>query len=376
MPRIRRTPRRLTLVAAALPLVTLVGCGQAAQSTRASVQSDLQKASDHLLDSKAMAVILSVQDSKGTLRNGLLADADPPPAAVVDSLLGGTVSVTIDPTGDRTVRDLQKASPSMSSAEQLKAVNASFVVSADGGPVVELRLADGDVYARVDLDRLTSLAAKGGGEDDLSTSLEQLESSAGPKLQPLVTDLKAGRWVKVPLAQYADRLAELGRSSGSPTPTPSVDGQQLSDDLLAAVRPFVQVTDAGGDGGERLIDVRIQAKQALRALLDTLKRSLPAAAGLDQLDSSAADKLRDGTVDGRVTLKDQHLTSVTADLASLVKVAPEDPTVPDLTGSSLKLSVDDSADAVDVPGDVSSYDVGPLLESLLSSVGSAMPLAS
>lgn len=374
-----RTTRRVAVVAAALPLLTLAACGQATQSKRASVESDLHTASDHMLDSKAVSMTLAIEDSKDTLRAGLLKDSNPPPAQLVDSLLGGTVSMTIDPTGSRTLRDLQKVAPTLSPADQLKAVNASFSVQADGGAVAELRLADGDAYVRVDLKRVQSLADKSGSGKDLSAGLDSLESSASPQLKPLVTDLKAGKWIRVPLAAYADRLSDIGKQSrgATPTPTPSVDSKQLSDDLIAAIRPFVQVTDAGGNEGKRVLDVKIQAKQALRALLDTLKRSVPAASSLGTLDSGVAEKLRDGTVNGTVTLKDGHLTTVTADLQSFVAVAPADPEVPDLSGSTLRLAIDDNAKAVDVPTDVSSYDVGSLLDQVLARVpGAARTLPS
>ena len=47
----RRLPAALAVVA--LPLTALVGCGQAEQAARSSIESELAKASEHLLDSEA-----------------------------------------------------------------------------------------------------------------------------------------------------------------------------------------------------------------------------------------------------------------------------------------------------------------------------------
>lgn len=357
--------RRLTTSAAVvvLPLGALVGCGQVEQAQRATVEQEVQQASDHLMDSKSTSLRMGFTDPQGTIAKGLREGRDPLPAGVVDTLLGGSVAITVDPAGDRTMRDVQAADPATPTGEALKLVNVGYSIDADGGPLAQLRLVDGDIYVTADAGRITGIAEKA-GESGIEAQLDELEQTAPPELRPLVSDLRAGEWVKIPLADYADELTELSRRGGTPQPTPSVDGKKLSDDLLAAVKPFTEVTDAGGDEGTRVLNVKVQARQAIEAALDVVSRS-GAVPGLEDMEPPTVQEVPDGAVEGKVTLKDSHLTEVSLDLASIARLAPADEDTPDLTGTTVTLSVDDSADEVTVPDDVSDVDVRPFLEQLL-----------
>lgn len=355
----RRVPAALAVVV--LPLTALVGCGQAEQSTRSSVEAELRQAGDHLLDSESTTVTISLDDAKGTAKAAITNGPDAAPEAVADALLGGSVSFTIDPASGKTLRDLQSTDPATPPAESLKLVNMAFSVDADGGPLVQVRLVGGDLYTAVDLERIGGLADKA-GEPDFSAQVDEFARSAPPDFQPLVADLQDGKWVRLPLAEYADQLNELG---SPPAGAPSPDPDKLASDLLAAVRPFVEVTDAGDKGDQRILDVRVQAREALKALFDVVGRSVP---GLDQLPAQQLDTLAAGTVDGKVFLEDSHLTKLSLDLSSIARVSPDGSTAPDLTGSTLTVSVDDSADEVEVPEDLSSVDVGVLVEQFLGSL--------
>jgi hypothetical protein len=364
----RHGGRRLAATAAVvvLPLTALVGCGEVADAKRASVESDLQSASDHLMGSGSLQVAFRFADPQGTAKKAIVADSsEGDPAALADSVLGGTVRFTLDPTGDTTIGQLKDLDPAAPPAEQLKRVNVALSVESKGGAVAQLRLVDGDLYVAVSRERIEELGAQGGA-DDVGTSIDEALTEAPPEYQPLIQDLSDGKWVKVPLTQYVDRLAELGDSSA--TPAPQVDGDKVAADLLAAVKPFTEVIDAGGDDGKRVLDVRVQAKQALKAALDALKKSAPQVPGLADLDTTALDELKDGTANGQVVLEDEHLTEVSVDLPSLIALAPEPPTQ-DLAGTRLVLAVDDSADEVSVPDDVSDVDVAALVDQLLEELG-------
>lgn len=356
--------RRLTTTAAVvvLPLGALVGCGEVEQAQRATVEQEVQQARDHLMDSKSTSLRMSVTDPQRTIAKGLRKGPDPLPAGVVDTLLGGSVAITLDPAGDRTMRDVQAVDPSTPTGEALKLVNVGYRIDADGGPLAQVRLVDGTVYVTADAGRITGIAHKA-GKSDVDAQLDELEQTAPPELRPLVSDLRAGEWVKIPLADYVDELAELGRRGTTPQPTPSVDGKKLSDDLLTAVKPFTEVTDAGGDAGKRVLNVKVQARQAIEAALDVLSRS-GAVPGLEEMPPTVKE-IPDGAVEGRVTLEDSHLTEVSLDLASVARLAPADEDTPDLTGTTVTLSVDDSADELTVPDNVSDVDVRPFLEQLL-----------
>ena len=130
------------------------------------------------------------------------------------------------------------------------------------------------------------------------------------------------------------------------------------------MRPFVTVTDAGGDAGQRVLDVQVQARKAVEALVQTFTRLAGPAAGTDPLPADALDGLGDGTAAGRVTLQDGHLSSLALDLGSVARLATE-PGAPDLAGSTLTLTVDDTADEVAAPSPVSDVDVAELAESAL-----------
>lgn len=366
--------RRLTagLALVALPLGAAVGCGAAAESKRDDVQTSLQKASDNLKASGSMSVTMRFDDGSGSIKKATTSGEDALTPDQADLLLGGTISMTVDPAAGKTLGDVAAADRSLPPAEQLKLTNFSVSVQADGDPLAQLRVVSGDLYANVSLDALSDVAKRGGSTTDLGAQVDDLAASAPAELQPLVTDVRAGKWIKLPLAAYADQLAQLQKTV--PTPSASVDPQKLSADLLAAVKPFVAVTDASSDGGDRVLDVKVQAKQAIKAALETLKSMGPALPGLDTLDTTGVDKIGDGTVNGQVTLSDDHLTKLTVDLQSAVALAPPGATpAPDLTGGTLTVDVDDSADEVTVPDDVSSVDVDALVKGLVGSLGGSLP---
>ena len=358
-----RTPlaRRLTALALlALPLGAAAGCGATPSAVRSNVEAELQQASTHLQDSRSTSMTLRFEDPQGTAKKALTSGDDPARPALADALLGGTVSITVDPTGERTLRDVRGAGPDVPVAEQLELANLAFSISADGGALAQVRIVGGDLYVSADVSRIFALAEKA-GDVDASQQLEALVGQAPPQLMPVLRDLQAGRWLKLPLAKYATQLDRLARTQ----PPPSADPEELGNDLLAAVRPFVTVTDAGGEDGARVLDVQVQARKALEAVLDTIRSVSPTVPGLDELDSAALPEITDGTVDGQVLLQDGHLTRVTLDLASVGRLAPEGERSPELAGTRLALDVDDTADEVVVPDDVSGVDVGEVVQGLI-----------
>lgn len=356
--------RRRTAVAAALALPLVVaGCGAAEQAQRRTVEAELQSASAFLLDSRALSVQMAFTDPAGSARRALTSAEGAAPEALADVLLGGSISWTIDPAGERTMRDLQDMPEDTPAAEVFAAMDLSVAVAADGGPIAQLRLVDGDLYAAADLGRIGSIAGKAGGPE-AADSVDDLAQQAPPGVAPLLEDVRAGEWVRLPLAPYAKTIDELGASEA-----PAPEG--LEDDLLAAVKPFVQVTDAGGEGGERVLDVQVQAKKAVEALISAVQRTA-LAPQLDDVPADALSGMTDGTVEGQVRLQDGHLTSVVLDLASAARLSTQ--TVPDLFGSTLTVTVDDTADEVVAPEPVSDIDVAELVEGLMGGAGAGADL--
>lgn len=352
----------------ALPLAAAVGCGSATGAAKQSVQTSLQKASDNLGTSRAASFVLRFDDPKGSLKKQVTSGKDPASSQLADVLLGGTVSFTIDPTGSTTLRDLQAAPAGTRASTQLDAVNLAMSVQADGGPLAQVRLVRGDVYLNVGLDTVQDVLRRSGSATDVRRSLDQAAQGAPGEVGPLLADVKAGKWVKIPRSAVAQGL---DRQGATPTPTPSVDSTRLGNDLLAAVRPFVAVTETATSGGTRTIDVKVQAKQALKAVLAQLRTVQQSVPGLAQLDTSGLDEIGDGTANGAITITDDHFRRLTLDLASLSALAPPTPgsAAPDLTGSALALEVDDAAKEVTAPDDVSPVDVTSLVSQLAPALG-------
>lgn len=350
----RRLPAVLAVVA--LPLTALVGCGQAEQAARSSIETELTRAGEHLLDSEATSVVMSFDDPYGTAERAATSGEDPVSAELADVLLGGSIAITVDPVSG-TLRELQAADPATPPSEALRLTNLAISVDADGGPLAQVRLVEGVLYASVDLDRITGIAETAG--EPGGGMVDELAASLPPDLQPAVTDLQDGRWLRLPIEPYAGTLDELA-APGTDTPSPAPT--QLANDLLAAVKPFVEVTDAGGDGAERVLDVKVQVRKALDALLASVTSS-GAVPGLEELPTDALEGLGEGTADGQVTLQDSHLTRISLDLASVARLSPDAAEAPDLTGSTLVVTIDDTAEGVAAPDDVSPVDLAELFAS-------------
>ena len=198
-----------------------------------------------------------------------------------------------------------------------------------------------------------------------------------PALKQAVVDVRAGKWLKIDLASYVVDLASLADSvrpgltkQGSPDRTQL---QDLGRRLFASVRPSVKVVEAGGSSSDRVLQVTVRARRAVKAALDVLKASkaLPFGPALARVSPADIDReLADGAVKGSVSLRDGHLRQVALDLEWLRSLDPK--AGPDsLAGSRLVVDVDDHAQEVAVPTEVSSFDAGAFLQDLLQAFGPA-----
>ena len=364
-----RTRLGLTAAALALPLA-LAGCGGddtgegGGGDGEAKEPADLGAAYDRLLDAQTATFTLSLDDGDGNLKRLATEDeTDPLNDETADTVIGGKVVVTIDPAGDATLREATQVDPAASPADQLTAVNYSVSVEADGGPVAQLRLVDGALFAAVDFDRIDGIA-EGAGEEPLGPQLDGFAAQS-PELAAAVEDLRAGQFLTLDLAPLLSTFEGLA----GPTPTGApVDGAQLAEDLLAAVQPHSTVT--GGEEGT--FDVTVKAKPALQAASQVFAE-LPIPGVTDAIDPAQFEALDDGDLRGTVSLQGESLSQVTLDLDSVNDVNAPDEEDVELAGSDLVLGIDDEADEVTAPGEVSDVDLNALVMSFFGAFAGTMP---
>jgi hypothetical protein len=371
----------------ALPLAGAAGCGA---EKRRTIKAEFASAQTNFENSKAASITLRFDDSKGTASKLATKDGNTS-KALVDALLHGSVTYVVDPASDATLKSLSTkgGTSSKSLSDQLKKVNLAFVVRDSSAVLGEIRLVAGVLYAHVDLTEIGKLA-KAGGVKDFDSKLDDAITSAGPQFATGIADVRAGKWIKLPIASYVDKLQDLAKSftpgrSGGTTKPPAPTNAELTDlgnKVFAAVKPYVKVTDANDSSKDRVLDVNVKVRPALKAVLAVLQGSkgLPFAGFLKSVTPAEIDKkITDGSAHGTITLKSGHLTQVTLDVESirtLDATAGKD----SLEGSSVVLDFNDHADEVKVPTDVSAFDVGALIDQFLQGFGqsfgsSTAPLA-
>jgi hypothetical protein len=354
-------------LALALPLAGAAACGADKKKT---VKQEFASAEAHLKDSKAASFTLRLDDSKGALAGLAAKESDAPPKAVLDALFKGSVTYVVDPVGDATLKSVQSQGVSSEQLKkQLSSVNASFVIRDDKTEVAELRVVAGDLYLKVDLSEIGRLA-KQVGVDDFDAQLDSAAAEMGPEFRTLVADARAGKYLKLPLANYLDQLQELAGAVPSPVPSTADDLGKLGSSLYGAIKPYVKVTDANDSSDERVLDVKVQVRPALKAALQVLKaeKSLPFLGPiLGQADPAEIDRnVSNGEAHGTITLKKGHLTQFAVDLESLRLLDPAEKAGEDsLAGSRIVVDVDDDAEQVAVPTNVSSFDVGKLIDQFM-----------
>ncbi len=380
----RRHRLGLTLTAAVLPL-TLAACGSTASTTgsgssgngSAKVAStpgaDISKAYDNLMKAKSATFTLSLKDADGNLKKAASEGKDGLSPAAADALLNGTVSLTIDPSGDLTLGQVTDADPGASLQDSLSRVNIAVAVKTGDKDLLGLRLVDGTLFARVDFGTLDQIAAAT-GSDPISPSLDEAGQSL-PQLGAAITDLKAGKWLKLDLAPLAGQLESLTGAAGgaSPSAMPQLDGQKLATDLVAAVKPFTEVT--GGKDGK--YDVSVKARGAVTAAANVLADSLGGlgtSVGIspDTLRNPDLGGLQDGPLTGTVELDGDSFKQLTLDLSSIKDVVPATENVPDLAGGTVVLDIKDDADQIKAPDNVSAVDLNALLTQFLGVLGQGL----
>lgn len=353
-------PAALLAGALAVPLL-LTGCGAATSAAASSLEEDNARAQKALREATSVAVGLELSDPDGDLRKALTSGADAMSAEQADVLLGAGLSFVVAAADGKRLAEL--GDPAAPAAEQVDAADVAIRVEAGDGRLAELRLVDGVLYAGAEEAGVERVLSAFEGPD-----LDALAADVPPDLASLVTDLRAGKWLKLSVGEYVDDLQELSGQGASPAP----DGaalQQLAADLSAAVTPAVKLSELGTDGGTRTVSVEVQVDKALAAVGGVLDASsadlgLPEALGLQDLSSEVSSD----PVTAKLTIEDGHYTRLELPLQELADLDPTpDADVPALGSSALVLTLDDSAGEVEAPTDLSGFDLDQLVEGLLGS---------
>ncbi len=364
------TTRKLSVLAAALALpLALTACGGAEKAKQAGdLSTDNNAAKEALQNAKSAGFTLRFNDPDGALRRALEKPADPSdavPASVADALVKGSITIRVDGAGEAKAFDFS-ALRGKSTAEQLQAGNVEIVVRGGDADLLQLRIVEGTAYATSDVNKLDEMIKADGGGKGIQEGLQ----GAPPAIRTAVNDMRAGKWVKLPITPYIAKLEQLGQqlqqqSGASPSATP--DPAELLDKLLASVQPHVRLADLGKSGDVRTATVKVNVKEALTALTKTSSSlfggAVPGAGSTDKLFAGLADT----PVEGKLTIDDGHYTSLEVGMAQLVELdkTPSAET-PDFGASSLLLDIDDDAGAVDAPDDLSSADIASLVDQFFS----------
>jgi hypothetical protein len=346
----------------ALPLGAAAGCGAEKKKT---VRQECEAAQANLSHSKAASFTISFGDAQGNLLKNMTKDGDMP-AAVAQALLKGSITYVADGAGDATLGSARLSDPTDLKGAFAKS-NAAIVVRDDRDVVAELRVIAGDLYAHINLAEIGRLA-KAGGVDDFDAELDDTLGAMGPQMKQALADVRAGKWLKLPLGKYLDQLGGLakGFSGATPGAKPSIDASAFGKRVFAAVKPYVKVTDANDSSTDRVLDVDVQVRPALKAALGVLSAEpgLPFAGMFRSVQKEIDKNVKDGVAKGQIRLHESHLTQVSVDLESIRQLS-NDPGTDSFAGVQVKVDVDDSADQLDVPGNLSTVDMEALVEDLL-----------
>ncbi len=363
------TYARRTMTAAAVSgALVLSGCGMVS-GAGTSLRADSDHAKQALSSAKAVSVTIRFTDPDGNLKRALGTGHQPATSAQADAVVGASITMTVSANNGRTVSS--PVPPGLATAQQIRQSNVDLTVRGAGGRLAELRLVDGTLYASTDIaavKRAADLASPGS-----SAKVDDFFASAPPALRRGADDLKAGKWLKLPLATYLDTFLKLAKDSGAGGVDPRAASQYgaLVQQLRGAIRPHVGLRDLGASGSTRHVSVDIQVKDAVVAGLAVL-RANAARLGIRAGAVPSADKL-DGlsskTLSATLTIKDGHYTELSVPLSGLAALDahPSEP-IPPLGRSAVSVELDDRAGAVVAPTDVSTFDVGTLINPLLAGI--------
>jgi hypothetical protein len=239
--------------------------------------------------------------------------------------------------------------------------SSRVVVHLDGLDAGELRLVDGLLYARVDVEGLGEKFPEMQPDlDSLRAGLTGEDGAPAPMIEAGTAILDGG-WVSVDVQAYLDQLAAAGTAPGDPTTGSSESSsaalRDLLGDALKGAVASVERREADGELGDHLV-----AGLDLRKVYATLRSGLP-----EVLTGGTADALEqqlppvaevpDKQIDVSFWVRDGDLTRVELDIAQFL----------DEPAGHLVLRADVLApEEITAPSDAIEFDIAALMEAGMS----------
>ena len=364
--------RRATRVSAATLVAALALVGGITACGKVDLKQQVDAAQTNLSHAKAASFTVRIADPDNELASTAKTADDMNAARIFKA---ASLTFTVDPAGDRTLGDAGKAKPkSDDPVSALKASGAFEISYANAGKtVLALRSVGGVLYARLDPTQWKTVAGKPLPLDDMNGP------DAPPGTGPAVSGIRAGKWLSLDLAGLYTRAEELGLTKANGANPAKLDPtrvQALAKKIVEAVqRNYTSTSTNKGD--ITTVQVKVKAKEALTAVLDTLgdpqfKDVLSAFgatgdAWLGQAKAAVA-RIPAGAVTGSVTIRKDHFTQVAVDLGSITALAT-DPEAKKVRTARLLVDVDDSAAAVTAPAADQVVQVDALADAVVGMAG-------
>ncbi len=352
--------------------ITVAGCGAAG-----SLRTDDAHARSSFKAATSLSVTLGFDDPDGKLDKAIRAGDSTTTPAQAAAVIGGALSYTMSATGGRSL--FATAGPKATLSQRLKQSNFDLTVAGLGGKLVEIRLVDGVLYASSDITAVKKAADLGG--PGAGSRVDELFNTVPPQRKQATDDLRAGKWLKLTIGTYLEQFQQLAKTGAGAAPDPARirSYAKLGKDLQAAITPNIGLSDLGATGDTRNVSIDIKVKQALTAVLGVLDSdaaTLGLPAGLIP-KADALNDVSDATLSAKLTITRGHYTRLAVPIAGLAALDahPAKP-VPPLGKSAIVLDIDDSAAPVTAPANVSSFDIGALLDPIVKQLGAGRGAAS
>jgi hypothetical protein len=305
-----------------------------------------QDARSHAKAAHQLSVTLRLVDPDGSLMHEMTTGSDPAPRPIAQAIEHGSITVDVAATDGKPLFAHRQAPGTL--AGQVKEFNIGMTVRAAGQTIIGLRIVNGVLYGTADLDAMDRLGKAGGSSDFLT--------SVPPQLQPLVTDLRAGKWVQLPLASYMD----VAQGYLPPSVTPQ-SLSRTSSRLLGIAARDTSMRETSSSGDDATEQVTLHWRQLLKDEAAVLSSVLPSGAVPGNADAMIAKTFTSQPVRGTLVIRGGHYRSLTVPLEQFVRLAAK-PTghVPSFGKAALVVDVNDQPAPVRAPAKVSTFRIGQM----------------